>query len=82
MTDLDAARFAADYHGGQWTALYALSSTGTIIYPAIIDEVKEIIFKIDLPQRERDRIDSFLDYIHDHRETQKEPVPHWSDLHW
>ena len=31
LTDLQARKLASEWHGGQWTGLYALSSSGAII---------------------------------------------------
>jgi hypothetical protein len=31
MTDLEARKVASEWHGGQWTGLYALASSGAII---------------------------------------------------
>lgn len=42
MTDDEARALAADWHGGQWSPLYALASTGTVV-PGAVREVRECI---------------------------------------
>ena len=46
-------QIAGDWHGGQWTALYAYSSTGTII-PGLLSEISECLKDAT---RQRDRKD-------------------------
>jgi hypothetical protein len=61
-----ARRLASEWHGGQWSALYSLSSTGAIDVEAAD---REIMASLDLQPEgtddERD-LDALLAYVHSH----------------
>lgn len=46
ITTCEARRLASDWHGGQWSPLYALSSTGTVTDRAA-DEIRETIAEVE-----------------------------------
>lgn len=84
ITDLAARKIATDWHGGQQSALYALSSTGAIAEGAEAELNREIIYNRDTQQHtictECQRLADLLAYVlyHGIRGSQ----PNWSELHW
>lgn len=52
---------AADWHGGQWSALYAFASTGTIV-PGLESEI-ETILRDKIASSERRKLNALLKFV-------------------
>ena len=80
ITDLQAKKYSSEWHGGQWTALYALSSSGAIA--STLDcgyEITECLNQ-NTDSIEEIKLARLLKYILHY--GPRDPVKGWSDLHW
>ena len=88
ISDLEARKIASEWHSGQTSALYALSSTG-----AILDHVDTANELTDLAREESNRPTdqrndpaSFTNLInlrtYVRRHGNRGPQDHWSNLTW
>jgi hypothetical protein len=82
---LSGAFLAGDYHGGMMTALYALSSTGSLeLHPGegpdrIRGELEDAI-RIAATPEDADDLTAFLDWVIEHStEADDDGDTHW---HW
>ena len=68
ITEAEARKIASEWHGGQWSPLYAFSSTGTIV-SGINSEIEECLRTV-YPHSDED-ISNLRDlraYIHSRQE--------------
>ncbi|MEV3856095.1 hypothetical protein AB0J38_17440 [Streptomyces sp. NPDC050095] len=86
ISDLDARKIASEWHGGQATALYSLTSCGAIL-PGLVGEIdRELWFCLldgDVTDDDRDgarQLGKLRDYAQHHGE--RGPVDGWSELNW
>jgi len=68
----EARECAADWHGGQSSALYALSSTGTILADAII-EVRECLDEVEYDD-DRRQLERLAEWIEIHYQPASEQL--------
>ncbi|MFD9813958.1 hypothetical protein [Streptomyces sp. NPDC059080] len=86
ISDLDARRIASEWHGGQATALYSLTSCGAIL-PGLGGEIdRELRFLLDggaMTQDERDgvaELNRLKRYAQCHGE--RGARDEWTELDW
>lgn len=82
ISDLRARQIAADWHGGQWTGLYALASSGAIVDGVdneILDDLNSILTQKGRGQ-DRQALRALYSYVKSH--GLRGPQSHWADLHW
>ncbi|MGA4948639.1 hypothetical protein [Streptomyces lydicamycinicus] len=93
ISDLEAREISADWHTGQWSAVYALTSSGAItgeIELEVQAEVKELTTESERTKTGRirsaeirhevERLQSLLAYVSHHGE--RGPQDGWSGLTW
>lgn len=91
---LEAKKIAADWHGGQASALYALCSTGTILssethHAAGSETVREIdanivhVERVDMPSAELYRLRYLRNYVVDRiKANDIGSIADWDLLNW
>lgn len=60
ISEEEARRIASEWHGGQWSALYAFASTGTTDLARMINEVSEDFYGSAITDKGRVEILSML----------------------
>ena len=81
ISDLEARQIAADWHGGQASAMYSFVSTGAIS-PDLVGEIKREIENCQKngDTTEQNRLSQLLTHVNVHGGS--DPVESWSDLTW
>jgi hypothetical protein len=95
ITDLEARKIASDWHGGQGTALYALSSTGAIdsahYSHDVSAEIKANIAMVSRCRSTQGYRDAYTQEDHENLMAllayalgygERNPVDGWSKLTW
>lgn len=76
ITDLQARIIASEWHGGQRSPLYALTSTGAIV-EGVEREIMEDIAYPSTDSTETARLNSLLDYVE--AKGERGPQSGWSE---
>jgi hypothetical protein len=77
ISDAQARSIASAYHGGQFSALYSLSSTGAIDVERVTSEVSTAVQELE-PGPDRRPLLALDKYVRTH--GTRGPVPGWSKL--
>ena len=78
ISDLKAKQIAADYHGGQRTALYSLCSTGFIDRTNCLREISSCMYIAD--NTDLYTLATLTQYVV--AKGNRDVQIHWSDLTW
>jgi hypothetical protein len=77
-TDLEAKNIASEWHNGQWSALYALSSTGAIL-DGVSKEIADATYRAN--DTEAKELSKLMMYVSDRIiANNKGTQDFWSDL--
>lgn len=76
ITDLQTRKIASEWHGGQSSPLYALTSSGAITE----DCAEEIAYNLETEYGVTEGLPELLDYVRAH--GVRGPEEGWSDLNW